>query len=68
MTPEERRQFVRDHRTAVFGYSRRQDGPAMTVLYYVVEGDEILVSSCTTPTSSTARPGRTPDPDARGPV
>jgi PPOX class probable F420-dependent enzyme len=45
MTPEERRQFVRDHRTAVFGYSRKHDGPAMTVLYYVVEGDEILVST-----------------------
>lgn len=45
MTPEERRQFVRDHRTAVFGYSRKNDGPAMTALYYVVEGDEILIST-----------------------
>jgi PPOX class probable F420-dependent enzyme len=45
MTPEERRQFVRDHRTAIFGYSRRSDGPAMTVLYYLMEGDDILVST-----------------------
>ena len=45
MTPEERRQFVRDHRTAIFGYSRRHDGPAMSALYYIVEGDEILIST-----------------------
>src|SRR5262245_54858953 len=45
MTPEERRQFVRDHRTAIFGYSRNNDGPAMSALYYIVEGDEILIST-----------------------
>ena len=45
MTPEERRQFVRDHRTAIFGYSRKHDGPAMTALYYIIDGDEILVST-----------------------
>ena len=31
MTPEERRTFVRDHRTAIFGYNRAQDGPAMSI-------------------------------------
>jgi nitroimidazol reductase NimA-like FMN-containing flavoprotein (pyridoxamine 5'-phosphate oxidase superfamily) len=45
MTPEERRQFVRDHRTAIFGYSRKNDGPAMTALYYIVEGEDILIST-----------------------
>jgi PPOX class probable F420-dependent enzyme len=46
VTPEERRQFVRDHRTAIFGYNRRNDGPAMTVVYYLVESDdELLVST-----------------------
>lgn len=45
MTPEERRQFVRDHRTAIFGYNRKHDGPAMSIVYYVVDGDEILVST-----------------------
>ncbi|MFB9836229.1 pyridoxamine 5'-phosphate oxidase family protein [Actinoallomurus acaciae] len=45
MTPEERRQFVRDHRTAIFGYARKNDGPAMSALYYIVEGAEILVST-----------------------
>jgi len=33
MNRAERRQFVRDHRTGVFGYSRQQRGPAMTVVY-----------------------------------
>lgn len=45
MTPEERRQFVRDHRTCVFGYNRRSDGPAMTIVYYVMDNDDILVST-----------------------
>jgi PPOX class probable F420-dependent enzyme len=45
MTPAERRQFVRDHRTAVFGYNRKHDGPAMTIVYYAMDGDDILVST-----------------------
>lgn len=45
MTPEERRRFVGEHRTAIFGYARTKDGPAMSIVYYVVEGDEILVST-----------------------
>jgi PPOX class probable F420-dependent enzyme len=45
MTPEERRQFVREHRTAVFGYGRRADGPAMSIVYYLMEGEEILIST-----------------------
>jgi PPOX class probable F420-dependent enzyme len=43
--PAERRQFVRDHRTCIFGYGRRDHGPAMTVVYYVMDGDDILVST-----------------------
>ncbi len=45
MNREERRGFVASHRTAIFGYNRRQDGPAMTVVYYVLDGDDILVST-----------------------
>src|SRR5712691_3213983 len=45
MNREERRGFVARHRTAIFGYNRRQDGPAMTVVYYVLDGDDILVST-----------------------
>jgi PPOX class probable F420-dependent enzyme len=46
MLPSERREFVRTHRTAVFGYARRADGPAMSVVYYVpTDTDELLVST-----------------------
>ena len=45
MNREERRKFVRDHRTCIFGYARKADGPAMTVVYYVMDGDEMLVST-----------------------
>jgi PPOX class probable F420-dependent enzyme len=42
---EERRQFVRDHRICVFGYGRKEHGPAMTVVYYVMDGDDLLIST-----------------------
>ena len=46
MLPSERRLFVRTHRTCVFGYRRRADGPAMSVVYYVpTTDDELLVST-----------------------
>jgi len=46
MVPSERRRFVLTHRTCVFGYSRRHDGPAMSVVYYVpTDDDELLVST-----------------------
>ncbi len=45
MNAEERRAFVRAHRVAVFGYARRDHGPAMTVVYYVMDGDDVLVST-----------------------
>jgi hypothetical protein len=45
MNRDERREFVAGHRTAIFGYGRRQDGPAMTIVYYVLDGDDILVST-----------------------
>jgi PPOX class probable F420-dependent enzyme len=45
MNREERRQFVYEHRTCVFGYARQSHGPAMTIVYYVVEDDELLIST-----------------------
>jgi PPOX class probable F420-dependent enzyme len=45
MNGQERREFVRAHRTAIFGYARRDHGPAMTVVYYVMDGDDLLVST-----------------------
>lgn len=45
LTGAQRRQFVRDHRTAIFAYGRKNDGPAMSALYYVMDGDDILIST-----------------------
>lgn len=46
MLPSERREFVRTHRTCVFGYRRRKDGPAMSVVYYIpTDADELLVAT-----------------------
>ena len=46
LLPSERREFVRTHRTCVFGYGRRNDGPSMSVVYYIpTDGDELLVST-----------------------
>ena len=41
----ERQEFVRKHRTCVFGYNRKNDGPAVTVVYYVLDGDDLLIST-----------------------
>jgi Pyridoxamine 5'-phosphate oxidase len=45
MTPDERRQFVLDHRTAIFGHGRAHHGPAMSIVYYSAQPDEIVVST-----------------------
>jgi PPOX class probable F420-dependent enzyme len=46
MLPSARRNFVRTHRTCVFGTARRTDGPAMSVVYYVpTDTNELLVST-----------------------
>ena len=41
MLPSERRLFVQTHRTCVFGYSRRSDGPAMSIVYYVPDDNDV---------------------------
>ena len=45
MDSNQRREFVKSHRTAVFGYRRKDHGPAMSIVYYVMDGDDILVST-----------------------
>jgi len=46
MLPSERRRFVETHRTCVFGYGRRSDGPAMSVVYYVpAENGDLFVAT-----------------------
>jgi hypothetical protein len=45
MTNTESKEFLRAHRTRVFGYNRRNDGPSMSVEYYMTDGDEILIAT-----------------------
>jgi PPOX class probable F420-dependent enzyme len=60
MLPSERRAFVRSHRTCVFGYARRADGPAMSVVYYVVTGDDDLLISTMAERAKAHAVGRDP--------
>jgi len=46
MDREERKAFVRAHRTCVYGYNRRHDGPSMSIVYYMMDGpDDFLIST-----------------------
>jgi hypothetical protein len=61
MLPSERREFVRTHRTCVFGYGRRADGPSMSIVYYIpTDDDELLVSTMAgrAKTKAAARAGK----------
>lgn len=49
LLPSERREFVNTHRTCVFGFARKKDGPAMSICYYVPTDDgELLVATMAT--------------------
>lgn len=46
MLPSERRLFVNTHRTCVFSYARRNDGPAQSIVYYIPsDDDELLIAT-----------------------
>ena len=43
MTPEERKQFLESHRLAVLGVERSARPPHLSPVYYVLDGDDLLV-------------------------
>src|SRR5215470_7980533 len=45
MDKDARRAFVEAHRTCIFAYQRRKGPPSMSVVYYVMDGDDLLVST-----------------------
>jgi PPOX class probable F420-dependent enzyme len=45
MNQAERRAFVERHRTCIFAFQRKNGPPSMSVVYYVVDGDDLLVST-----------------------
>jgi nitroimidazol reductase NimA-like FMN-containing flavoprotein (pyridoxamine 5'-phosphate oxidase superfamily) len=45
MNREERLEFVRTHRYGVFGVNHKNEGPGMTIVYYVMDGTDLLIST-----------------------
>jgi len=45
MDQRARRAFVENHRTCIFGFQRKQGPPSMSVVYYVMDGDDLLIST-----------------------
>lgn len=45
MTPEERKKFLNENRYCVIAYGRKSGPPAMSPVYYVVDGDDLLIST-----------------------
>src|SRR2546427_13270565 len=45
MNAEQRRAFVREHRTCIFAFQRKQGPPSLSVVYYTTDGDDILIAT-----------------------
>ena len=39
----QRREFVQNNRVCLYGYGRQHAGPSMSLCYYVMDGDDILI-------------------------
>ncbi len=48
MTPEERDNFLQSHRLAIVGLNRAKAGPQISPVYYVMDGDDLLISTTAT--------------------
>lgn len=48
MTPEERRQLLEESRYCVVSYNRKSGPPAQSPVYYVLDGDDLLISTTAT--------------------
>ncbi len=45
MNQDQRKEFVEKHRTCIFAFQRRQGPPSMSAVYYVMDGDDLLIST-----------------------
>ncbi|MEX1194337.1 MAG: pyridoxamine 5'-phosphate oxidase family protein [Dehalococcoidia bacterium] len=45
MIPDEHRKFLEEHRLCVVGFNRKSGPPALSPVYYYVDGDEIVFST-----------------------
>jgi len=45
---EDQREFLRTHRLCIVGYARTSGPPALSPVYYVMDGDDLLISTTRT--------------------
>ena len=45
MTPEQRKEFLSEHRLAIVGAVRANGQPQLSPVYYAMDGDDLLVST-----------------------
>lgn len=48
MTPEERAKFLAEHRLCVVGYARSDGPPSLSPVYYVMDGNDLVISTTRT--------------------
>lgn len=60
MIPKEHREFLESHRLAVIAVQRDGTPPSLSPVYYVVDGDDIVISTTATRLKGKA-PRRNPD-------
>ncbi len=48
MTPEERKAFLSEHRLAIVGAERKDAPPQLSPVYYLMDGDDLLISTTAT--------------------
>jgi PPOX class probable F420-dependent enzyme len=48
MTPEERKAFLSEHRLAIVGVERKDAPPQLSPVYYMMDGDDLLISTTAT--------------------
>jgi PPOX class probable F420-dependent enzyme len=48
MLTDSQKQFLNDNRFCVVGYGRKAGPPAMSPVYYVMDGDDLLITTQTT--------------------
>ena len=45
---DDQRQFLQSHRLCIVGYERQSGPPALSPVYYVMDGDDVLISTTKT--------------------
>jgi PPOX class probable F420-dependent enzyme len=60
MTPDDRKKFLAEHRLCVVAYARESGPPALSPVYYAMDGDDLIISTTASRAKAKAI-GRHPD-------